>query len=162
MPTSKILEPRVELPDLSSEARNVLSRANALAPDDITAVIAHLKENLRSTKHGESVDKAEASPIGAGDTVKIVHGALDYINSLGVVNSVGRARLRVTVEGRTTPLYLFQTDVELVRRRATTIPGKRDSSHLRAVPKATGVPDDGGSTRTGTRGLGMTSAAHAA
>jgi transcription antitermination factor NusG len=134
MPISKILEPRVDLPELSEPAARMLRRLSDLPDDDKEALIRHLKEEVRSHKHGTSADLAPTQNLSPGDEVEIVSGALDYIGQVGRVNSAARARVRVTVQGKPTPLYLFRSDVRLVRA-AKPVLGKRDSSHLRAVPK---------------------------
>jgi hypothetical protein len=144
MPISKILEPRVELPELTADAQRAYRRALSLSNDEKDALIKHLRECVRSTKHGESVDLAPTATVRPGDRVEITGGALDHIGDHGVVNSVGRARIRVTVAGKATPLYLFMSDIRVIAQKPTL--GKRDSSHLRAVPKATDTD------RTGTTG----------
>lgn len=101
------------LPNLTEDVSQIYnSLVQVQSPDQLLALAAHLQQHVR-LKRTLQATASSARPV-AGNKVRIVGGDHRYLGLTGTVDRAQRIRCYVTLEGRSKPLYLFTSDVEVV------------------------------------------------
>jgi membrane protein involved in colicin uptake len=112
---SKVEKAAGRLPVLTDAAQLIFNDITTnFGRDQVAAVAAHLTHFNRV----QATSRALGQKISAGDTVRIVGGDSRYIGQEGVVAKAQRIRCYVTVDGVKKDVYLFTSDVELVKSAA--------------------------------------------
>ncbi len=109
---SKVEKAAAKLPVLSEQAQ--------LAVNDITtnfsaSVILAIAAHLSHFNRVRATERALGQTVATGDTVRIVSGDSRFIGQTGEVFKAQRIRCYVSLKGVKKPLYLFTSDVEVVR-----------------------------------------------
>lgn len=114
---SKVAKAASRLPKMNQTAESIFNDCTAnLGVAEITALAAHLLHFNRT----KATERALSQKVGQGDTVKILSGNDKYVGQTGVVTKAQRIRCYVSVEGAKKDVYLFTSDVEVVKSAAKT------------------------------------------
>ena len=109
---SKVDKAAEKLPSLSKAAQSAFDDLTTnLTATDISGLAAHLTHFNRVKATGRALD----AKLNVGDTVRIVSGDSRYLGAEGTVVKAQRIRCYVSVEGASKDVYLYNSDVELVR-----------------------------------------------
>lgn len=112
---SKVEKAASRLPSLIEAAQLIFNDITTnFGRDQVAALAAHLTHFNRV----QATSRALNQKIAAGDTVRIVGGDSRFIGQEGTVSKAQRIRCYVAVEGVKKDVYLFTSDVELVKSAA--------------------------------------------
>jgi flagellar biosynthesis GTPase FlhF len=110
---AKVEKALAGLPNLTEDVSGIYnSLVSAQPADQLLALAAHLQQHVRLQRTLQAT-AASARPV-AGNKVRIVSGDHRFVGLVGTVDRAQRIRCYVTLEGRSKPLYLFTSDVEVV------------------------------------------------
>lgn len=109
---SKVSKAAERLPELDETALNLFNEATVnLSASGLAALAAHIQHFNRT----KATERALTQKVGEGDTVKVISGDPRYIGKTGEVTKVQRIRCYVNVDPSKKPIYLFTSDVEVVK-----------------------------------------------
>lgn len=112
---SKVDKAAEKLMKLSSEATLAFNELTANFGRDMLSGIA---DHLIHFNRVKATERALSQKVSVGDQVRIVSGGTRFTGATGIVEKSQRIRCYVTVEGAKKPVYLFTSDVELVKAGA--------------------------------------------
>jgi len=109
---SKVTKAAERLPELDETARHLFNEATInLSASDLAALAAHIQHFNRT----KATERALNQKVGEGDTVKVISGDPRYIGKTGEVTKAQRIRCYVNVDPSKKPIYLFTSDVEVIK-----------------------------------------------
>lgn len=109
---SKVDKAASKLPGLNDEAQELFTNVTAnFGREQLAALAAHLNHFNRT----KATERALSQKVSVGDQVRIVSGDARFIGMTGEVAKAQRIRCYVTVAGAKKPVYLFTSDVEVVK-----------------------------------------------
>ncbi len=110
----KVLKSGASLPKMNDVVQNLFNECtlSGTSESDLTVLSAHLAYFIRMQSTLRSA-KSEVV-LQDGQHVKIVSGDPKLIGKIGVISSVRKIRVLVTIEGMKNDAYLFTSDVQVV------------------------------------------------
>lgn len=115
---SKVEKAASRLPVLGAKAEEFFNDlVTNLTASDVTALAAHLAHFNRT----QATKRALELKVSTGDLVKIVSGDPRFVGQTGTITKAQRIRCYVELEGVKRPVYLFTSDVEVVKAAAVAV-----------------------------------------
>lgn len=121
---------RATLPPASKDVNAILESAKSLSTGDLNILTAYIGCEARSRQTAG----ATTAKLNVGDRVRIVSGReTRFIGKEGVITKCQRIRTFVNVPGFTKPIYLYNSDVEVLEAASKTIDLTEDETETDAA-----------------------------